>query len=119
MGGDTLQLSLNTINNTLIVEFIGELDHHSSEAAKQMIDEWYYGKQIKNIIFNLSKLEFMDSSGVGLIVARYKICCENGGKALLVNNSPQIERILQMTGILKIMDEYSSISDAVDNIIKE
>lgn len=119
MGGDFLQLILDTIDENLIVKFKGELDHHSSEASREKIDEWYYDKLKKNIVFDLRELNFMDSSGIGLLMARYKMCSENGGKVLIVNDNQNIQRILRMSGILKIIDVYSSIDDALKNSIGE
>lgn len=114
-----MQLLLDTIDENLIVKFKGELDHHGSEKAREKIDEWYYDKVKKNIIFDLRELKFMDSSGIGLVMARYKMCRENGGKVLIVNDNPNIQRILRMSGILKIIDVYSSIDNALKNSIKE
>ncbi len=119
MGGDFLQLFLNNIDENLIVKFKGELDHHGSEMAREKIDEWYYNKFNKNIIFDLRELGFMDSSGIGLVMARYKMCNDNGGKVLIVNDNPNIQRILSMSGILKIIDVYKSVDSALKNSIRE
>ena len=114
-----MQLLLNNIDENLIVKFKGELDHHSSDMAREKIDEWYYDKLNKNIIFDLRELDFMDSSGIGLVMARYKMCSENGGKVLIVNDNPNIQRILRMSGILKIIDVYNSLDSALQNSIRE
>ena len=114
-----MQLSLNTIDENLIVKFKGELDHHSSEMAREKIDSWYYDKAKINIVFDLRELNFMDSSGIGLIMARYKMCNENGGKVSIANDNPNIQRILRMSGILKIIDVYSSVDKVLKNSIKE
>ena len=59
----------------------------------------------------------MDSSGVGLIMGRYKLINKNGGRAFMVNLKPTVRKIIQMSGIFKILDEVSDM-DTVLNMLK-
>ncbi|RKD34708.1 anti-sigma F factor antagonist [Thermohalobacter berrensis] len=111
-----MQLEFKTIDKTLIVKFNGELDHHTAENIRKEIDKFYSGNMLKNIILDLEKLNFMDSSGIGLILGRYKNVSQNGGKLCLVNVSPRVEKILKMSGVLKIVKIFDSITKAKENI---
>lgn len=111
-----LKISLEILNKALIVNFNGELDHHSAEAMRKEIDKAYFGNGLKNIVLNLKNLKFMDSSGIGLIMGRYKNVKNNGGKLYIINVSARVEKILKMSGILKIVQIYDSIDDIPDNI---
>ncbi|MFQ9801683.1 MAG: anti-sigma factor antagonist [Clostridia bacterium] len=56
----------------LIVSITGELDHHTCESARHIIDDEYNQQGALHIIFDFHKIDFMDSSGIGLIMGRYK-----------------------------------------------
>lgn len=109
-----MRLSTNIVKGYLIVTFEGELDHHTSEEARTKIDSLYYDNNLLNMVLDLRKLNFMDSSGIGLIMGRYKNCKERQGNISIVNTSPSIERILRMSGLLKIINMYTNIEEAID-----
>ncbi|MCF6466469.1 anti-sigma F factor antagonist [Clostridium sp. Cult2] len=108
-----MEFSMDIIKNYLIVSLKGELDHHTSEDVRKKIDQQYYNNNLLNIILDLRDLSFMDSSGIGLIMGRYKNCKERKGKVLIVSSNSYIDRILKMSGLLKIINIYSSIDDAI------
>lgn len=100
----------------MIIKFNGELDHHSTELARKKIDKKYLNGNIKNVIMDFSKLNFMDSSGIGLIIGRYKLINKNGGKLVIVCSDKRVNKIFEMSGIMKIIDIYPNIKSAVDKI---
>lgn len=106
---------MDVSRENLIVKLKGELDHHASKQVRKEIDNWYMNKRCRNIILDARDLSFMDSSGIGLIMGRYKMCKKNGGKICIVNERLDIERILKMAGILKIIKVYPSIDEALNN----
>lgn len=100
-------------DNCLIVTLKGELDHHTSEEARKKIDQKYYNNNLLNMILDLRGLNFMDSSGIGLIMGRYKNCNDRQGNISIISTSPYIDRILKMSGLLKIVNVYSTIDEAM------
>jgi stage II sporulation protein AA (anti-sigma F factor antagonist) len=70
--GNTMQLAFKTINKTLIASITGEIDHHTSEDVRERIDRYIDNNSVKNIIFDLTNVMFMDSAGIGVIIGRYK-----------------------------------------------
>ncbi|WP_069649356.1 anti-sigma F factor antagonist [Caloranaerobacter ferrireducens] len=111
-----MQLNFYVTGKTLVVGFSGELDHHTAENIRKEIDNYYDEKMLKNIVLDLDNLNFMDSSGIGLILGRYKKAMNNDGKLLLVNASARVKKILEMSGITKIIKIYDSVNNALDNI---
>lgn len=107
---------MKTINKNLYVEFKGELDHHSTEEARKKIDKYYYENNLTNIMFDLRNLTFMDSSGIGLIMGRYKNAIENKGKLVIVSSNAYIDRIIKMSGLPRIIDIYSDFNEALEKI---
>lgn len=109
-------LELEKNKKYLLARLKGELDHHSSENVRQRIDNCFLEKNFKNIILDLRDLTFMDSSGIGLIMGRYKKAVERQGRLLIISNNNNIERILTMSGLLKIIDLYPTLNMALENL---
>ncbi len=103
-----MQLECIVKDEDLLVTFNGELDHHTAKEVRESIDEVYDSKNVKNIVIDLHDLNFMDSSGIGLLMGRYKLVSQNGGELYLKNVSDRVGKILKMSGILKIVNIIDS-----------
>ena len=111
-----MQIIFQLRDNTLIVKILGELDHHGAEQIREKIDAKIVGSKSKNLILDLSELKFMDSSGIGIIIGRYKIITSLGGKLFLVSASKSIDRIIKMCGIEKIITVKTSVGEVLECI---
>ena len=99
--------------NTLIMIITGDVDHHSSESIKQIADKRIMENNIRNIIFDFSRSTFMDSSGLGVMIGRYKLVNMAGGRIAAVNINPTIDRIFVISGLNKIIERYDTVEDAL------
>jgi stage II sporulation protein AA (anti-sigma F factor antagonist) len=108
-----LELKFTNKGSTLIMRISGELDHHFADYARNKMDNEILKSTTRNVIFDFSKLVFMDSSGVGVIAGRYKNIARLKGKAAIVCSNKHIKRILEMSGIFKLMPLYDSVDNAV------
>ena len=108
-----LDIKFSNKGTTLVVNLAGELDHHYSEYARQKIDGEIMKASTRNVVFDFSRLGFMDSSGIGVIAGRYKNISKLNGKAAIVCRNPQINRILEMSGIFRLIPSYERLEDAV------
>ena len=70
--------------NALIVRLSGELDHSAASAMRRELDALIAQTEAKKLIFDLNGLQFMDSSGIGLIIGRYKLMARRGGSVAVV-----------------------------------
>lgn len=111
-----MQISFETINKTLIIKLYGELDHHSCDYIRDRIDNEIESRNPQNIVFDMNSLNFMDSSGIGVIIGRYKIISSKGGKTGIVNMKPQIKRIYEICGLKKIIPSFSSNKAAIEKL---
>lgn len=91
----------------LLVELTEEIDHHTVEKIRRRVDYEIQRYLPRKIIFDFSGVSFMDSAGIGMIIGRYKLLAMLGGKLEIINVKPQVERVLKMSGILKIIDIYN------------
>ena len=94
----------------LVLKITEEIDHHSCEKIKKRAD---YEIQIhipKKVVFDFENVNFMDSSGIGMIIGRYKLVSMFGGKTSMINVKPAIKKVFEMSGILKLIpiEEYES-----------
>ena len=111
-----MQIKFSNKGSTLIAGIIGELDHHTVEYVRDKIDAEIMKSTTKNLIFDFSKVNFMDSSGIGVIMGRYKNIRKLNGQAALINVNSQIRRIFEMAGILKLMPIYDTMENAINRM---
>ncbi|MBC8080711.1 MAG: anti-sigma F factor antagonist [Gorillibacterium sp.] len=88
---------------TLIVRLAGELDHHSSEIVKQKMEEELLRDNSINVVLSLKDLTFMDSSGLGVILGRYKHITGKGGRMVVCDVHPSVYRLFELSGMFKII----------------
>jgi len=102
------------VNRTLVVILEGELDHHTCVAIRQNVDREYQKKRAKNLLFDFANINFMDSSGIGMLMGRYRNVAICGGEIGLYNVSPEAQKILVMSGIHKLMKAYATKQEALE-----
>jgi stage II sporulation protein AA (anti-sigma F factor antagonist) len=108
-----VQVKLKRTGSTLIVQMMGELDHHAVDAMRETIDVKLLHEDIKNILFDFQGVNFMDSSGLGMILGRYKIVSAKGGKVLACSLNPRVRRIFELAGLENKIPVFSSKQDAL------
>lgn len=87
-----------------------ELDHHNAKMITEQSDWYIVSNKIKNIIFNFSRTNFMDSSGIGVIMGRYKLIKGRGGEITVTNINQSIDRILTISGLYKLVKKTETPS---------
>ncbi|MFL0194622.1 anti-sigma F factor antagonist [Clostridium sp. WILCCON 0269] len=102
--------------NNLIANMKGELDHHSTEEVRNKIDNQLDAEGSDNLIMDFSGVTFMDSSGIGVVIGRYKKLHSQKGKVCIVGVSPSVRRVFELSGMFKIIGLYDSIEEAIENI---
>ncbi len=102
-----MQIIAKKNNDTLILELDGELDQHTASYTKEVMDKHLFENSSKQVILDLQKLDFMDSTGIGVLIGRYKKMKEKNIPIFILNPSSHIDRILNMTAIYKIMPKLN------------
>ncbi len=98
------------------VNLKGEIDHHAALVIRQNVDDYIEKHKIKKVLFNFNDVSFMDSSGVGMIIGRYKKLQNAGGRIGVINLTPRIERIFQMSGLFSLINYFNSEKEAIDKL---
>lgn len=86
-------------NEIAIIRLYGELDHHETEKIRSHISKTILQGNLKTIIWNLERLNFMDSSGIGLILGRMRELGAVNGQTIILNPSNTMKKIFQFSGL--------------------
>lgn len=108
-----MELKLIGEKRTMLVKINAELDHHIACRLRESVDAKIKGSNTKNVIFDFSRVSFMDSSGIGVIMGRYKITRILGGKVVIFGVKKQVRRIIEMSGIDKIIEITDTLDEAM------
>ena len=95
------------IDNCLMVRMPKEVDHHLTSYISENADHYIMEDEVEHVVFDFEDTRFMDSSGIGIIMGRYrKIACF-GGRVYAIHVDRQIRRILDLSGLNKIVEVIS------------
>ena len=89
-------------SDSATVKLKGEIDHHSASVLRRELDELICRLRPKKLMLDLSGVDFMDSSGLGLIMGRYTLLDSLGGETVLLNPTEGIRKILDLAGFSRI-----------------
>lgn len=104
-----MEENFQVTGTNLTIQVPGELDHHNAETIKNEADRIMQIRNIRSIVFDFRKTNFMDSSGIGMIMGRYKNIRFTGGTVIAVRVNERIRRILTLSGVYKYIDIYEDI----------
>lgn len=97
-----MQLELTREGGMLTAHLIGELDHHAAAPIRQQIDAAVLSCRCHRLNLDLSRLTFMDSSGIGLIMGRYRLMSGQNGTLRVENATPQIQKMMKLAGLERL-----------------
>lgn len=99
-----MEVRMENIGTTLVVKLAGEIDHHSAPELKSEIDRAIGLRSIINLVLDFEGVTFMDSSGIGVIIGRYKQIQARGGKTMIIRVKPQVDKVLEISGVKKLLE---------------
>ncbi len=98
-----MQIKSRVHNRVLYVLLCGELDEHTANYTRITLDEIFDKPDFEKIVIDLSELSFMDSTGIGVLIGRYKKMKDRDVSIYIANPSSHAEKIFKMTGLYNIM----------------
>lgn len=102
-----MQIKSRIYNNTLYVILSGELDEHTAIYTRTQLDSLFEKITYSQVIIDLSELNFMDSTGIGVLIGRYKKLKGSKVPIYICNPSDHIEKIFKISGLYEIMPKIS------------
>ncbi len=110
----SISVSLYVEETILYVNLNGELDHHTADQVRTRLHDVMAKQPIRHIVFNLRHLDFMDSSGIGIILGRYNQLKNSNGTVMVIGMKPLVHKVFQLSGlsqIIKIIEDETEIKE--------
>src|SRR5438552_17417243 len=102
-------------NNVSLAEIQGEIDVYTSPKVKEALTE-LIEKGKYNLVIGLEEVRYIDSTGLGVLIGTLKKVREHNGTIAIICNNPQIKKIFNITGLVKIFGIYKNEEEALKNI---
>ena len=103
MQTQTARVSVSMGGNDMLCSIHGDIDHHNARVIRMQIDDELYKQRPKKLTLDLSRGEFMASSGLGLILGRFNKASEIGTEFTLLNPADSVRKILDVAGIARMI----------------
>lgn len=102
-----MQIQSHLYNKVLYIMLKGELDEYHADYARNTLDDMLDESEFREVILDLNELSFMDSTGIGVFIGRYKKCKAKHIPIFICNPSMHAEQIFNMTGLYEIMPKIN------------
>ncbi len=114
-----MDISFRKRGKTVIAQIYGDIDHRFAEEARRLTERELYSSGADSLVLDMSRVKFMDSSGIGFIIGRYKTVSALGGTISIAAASREADRLLAISGIYRIIHSFPSVEDAILGINQE
>ena len=94
--------NITAIGDKLTVFLAGEIDHHGCIQIRQQVDAEILKTHPREIVLDFGKVTFMDSSGIGLIMGRYKLASSYGAQVTVTEASSYLKRVMRLAGLERL-----------------
>lgn len=108
-----LSFTYEARGQVLVIHLPKELDHHNCRNLKYETDLLLSENYITKIVFDFSNTDFMDSSGIGILLNRYKQMERSGGRVAIYGAGLQVLRVLSIGGISQLVPHFESKEAAI------
>lgn len=97
-----MSIRIESDGETVTAFLEGEIDHHTAAEMREAIDAQLLGGTVKLLVLDFRDVTFMDSSGIGLVMGRYRQIRYNDGQLHIINTSPQIFKVMRIAGLERL-----------------
>ena len=108
-----MELQFKRKNKTMIILISGEIDHHTSIELRRQTESALAQMGGRNIIFGFEEVTFMDSSGIGMMIGRYKQLQALQGRIAIACANEKIAEIIRLSGLTKLLPVFDTIEEAL------
>ena len=102
---------------TLTMRVTEEIDQHTADRIRRKLDSEIEIYSPRKVVFDFNGIEFMDSSGIGMVLGRYKLIKMLGGTFEIINVNKRLKRIFDMSGVSRIIDIKDEESGENERVI--
>ena len=106
-------VTFSAAGETLYAYLAGEIDHDTAQSLRMQLDDALVSRSPRTLIIDLGGVGFMDSSGIGVLLNRYKQMAGSGGKVAICGAGAQVKRILSMGGVCRLIKNFDTKEAAI------
>lgn len=108
-----MDLRFKQKNKTILIMVSGEIDHHTSKELRRQTESALFEMGGKHLIFDFTNVTFMDSSGIGMLIGRYKQLQSMQGRIAILCTEERIIEIIRLSGLTKLFPIFEVLEDAL------
>lgn len=103
-----MSVTIESSGSLIVAYLIGEIDHHTASLIREKIDNTISFKKPSHLILDFKNVTFMDSSGIGLVMGRYRLMQNFKGTVEIRNVSPRKKKLMELAGLgsIAIIKEF-------------
>lgn len=106
-------MEINIHGKVLSATLSGELDYHMAERFRTQIDAAFEKSACRHILLDMAGVSFMDSSGIGMVIGRYKKAEMRGGRLVISGMNDAVGKLFELSGLSKIVSRAENTADAM------
>jgi len=111
-----VEIDYSIVKDTMILRLKGELDHAVAEKFRTEVDSLLQKMAPQNLLLDMGGVSFIDSSGLGIILGRYRQLQARQGRMAITRAQPQVRRILELSGLMRVMGIYTDETRALNEL---
>ena len=111
-----MEITWKTLDHILMVKICGDIDHHTCEMLRQQVDQALESTNNRSILFSFAQVSFMDSSGIGVLIGRYKLVQRLGGKIVVACPSDRVREIFRLSALDKLFPFFETEEAALADL---
>jgi len=112
-----VEVIFRVYEDILVASIKGEVDHHSAAPLRNAIDKSMKAFECRDLVLDFSGVEFMDSSGIGVALGRYKKLKKTGGRVCISGCTDYIQKVLSMADVFSIIPQEEDHKAAVAHLM--
>lgn len=114
-----MEWETKTVDGVLVVRLKGEIDLNVCDALRAELDRLLKLYNTPHLVLHLGDVTFIDSSGLGVILGRYRQVTDQGKRVAVVGLQPSVRRAFELSGLLRVIRLYESEDEAVAGVSRE
>lgn len=108
-----MKISAEKVGTSVVACIDGELDMANADQLRDSIDQKLEAYEtVRHVFLVFESVPFMDSSGLAVLLGRYEKLQKRGGCLAVINPNPQVRRVLELSGITRLVGVYDDLDQA-------
>ena len=113
---DPLDCTVEDLADATVVRVRGEVDMVNAPSLREVLIDVLSAKPSTHLIVDLGGVDFLDSTGISVLVGAHRRVTANGGWFTAVVATPMVRKTLQVTGLLRAWRVTGSVEDALEDV---